>query len=342
MNVLNRLRIHALALSPNAKAVVDALKSRLWVRPPDVTSFGESSVQRNLAALEAALAKSYQPHRLRWFHPEPRYSKEFKMWEGDWTTFLYYDEDPQRLSRGDSANVVIEDPKTRFDAREVLQLLQDAPFLFASGNKLQGEPWDSDMRGMERGNAGPGWLMVYKGDGHRRLASRRWLTHGPWRLIRDEARDLTAIQFHDLDESVSLAEMFEQAKPGLWDMFGAPDSLHFTPELDHRGFQPGLYDKRTNTSIVVVPDEEEVSPEHMTIAAWFKREQPVPDLQIDQVAFVYFNETIARRQLPLLWRMGLEVRLQTPQGQRRLDDQYEPPPPVVPDWVKRVQDREGF
>jgi hypothetical protein len=90
-------------------------------------------------------------------------------------------------------------------------------------------------------------------------------------------------------------------------------------------------------------------PEHMKVAAWFKREQPVPDLQIDQVAFVYFNETIARRQLPLLWRMGLEVRLQTPQGQRRLD---EPPPPVVPstsrrppvvpDWVKRVQDREGF
>ena len=342
MNTLNALKLDVLTMHTDAAAVVEALKPRVWVRTPDVTTYDDSSTQHSYAELQSALAERFRPHSLKWCHPEPRYSASFKRWRGEWHTYISYTEDPARARRGDSAHVYLVDPRARLDTREVVQLLQDAPFLFASGNKLEGEPWDSYNRGMERAMSGPGWLMVYKGEGHRRLASRRWLTHGPWRLIRDEARDLTAIQFHDLDESVSLAEMFEQAKPGLWEMFGAPNSLHFTPELDHRGFQPGLYDKRSNTSIVVVPDEEEVSPEHMTIAAWFKREQPVPDLQIDQVAFVYFNETIARRQLPLLWRMGLEVRLQTPAGQRRLDDQYEPPPPVVPDWVKRVQDREGF
>src|SRR5690606_11851077 len=40
-----------------------------------------------------------------------------------------------------------------------------------------------------------GWACAFKGPGHDRLVSRRWLEHGPWRLIRDNENDVSFVQF---------------------------------------------------------------------------------------------------------------------------------------------------
>src|SRR5690606_34932321 len=57
-----------------------------------------------------------------------------------------------------------------------------------------------------------GWACAFKGPGHDRLVSRRWLAYGPWRLIRDDEHDVSFVQFHDLDADAKTA--LEQAKPG--------------------------------------------------------------------------------------------------------------------------------
>ncbi|NJO56483.1 MAG: hypothetical protein HC834_09315 [Rhodospirillales bacterium] len=169
--------------------------------------------------------------------------------------------------------------------------------------------------------------------------SRRWLEAGPWRLVRDAAADLTLLQFHDLeaDEATALA----QAQPGHRLAGGTDEGGFIWSDFTFEVLKPAHYDRTHRTSVVLVQDRE-ITPREMLEAAAARRIQPFPGISIDQVAFVFFDEAQARRQLRDLWLRGLECRALTPGGERRLDEDYVPEPVEVADWVKRVQDREGF
>jgi hypothetical protein len=182
-----------------------------------------------------------------------------------------------------------------------------------------------------------GWGFFLKGAGHR-LVSERIVERGPWRRLRDEDNDITLFQFHDLaaDEKTALA----QAKPGhdllapVW-MGGHYASQKGVFQGAARDYRPSFYDPATRTSIVLV-QEREVTPEEMGIAAGTKVHQIFPE-PVDQVAFVYFDEEMARRQLPPLWLYGLEVRAMTAKGEERIDLDYTPPPPPEkPSWVREA------
>src|SRR5262245_38577060 len=54
-----------------------------------------------------------------------------------------------------------------------------------------------------------GWACAFRGEGHDRLVSRRWLEFGPWRLLRGD-NDVSFVQFHDLDADPDIA--FAQAR----------------------------------------------------------------------------------------------------------------------------------
>ncbi len=184
-----------------------------------------------------------------------------------------------------------------------------------------------------------GWAFALKGAGHR-LCSARIRDRGPWRILRDEEHDVTMFQFHDLDAPADLA--LEQARPGH--ALLAPswlgghyvgNSLLFRNGVEAAGYKPSFYDPGTRTSIVLVEDRE-VSAEEMAVAAATRVHQIYPE-PVEQVAFVFMDEARARRQLPALWLYGLEARAMTAQGERRIDLDYEPPPPPeLPAWVQRL------
>lgn len=198
------------------------------------------------------------------------------------------------------------------------------------------EPEVYHAPGMSDGHFANGSFGAFsKEDGHARLVSRRWLDHGPWRLLRDEETDLSLVQYHDLDAPEDVA--LEQAKLGHQTMGIAQHGGFIQKRYPFGRLKPSRYDRAGRTSIVLVVGQQPVSYQNMLEAAALKLWQPHADHAIDQVAFVFTDEGNARKHLKDLWLRGLEVRF----VDQRLDDAFEPGPPVVPDWVKSVQDREG-
>ena len=226
----------------------------------------------------------------------------------------------------------------------VLQLLRTRPFDVAGVSRLD-EGWpDSDEGpwfGFSEGHYLHGFACGFKGtEGHARLVHRRWLERGPWRLIRDESRDLSFVQFHALDASVP--EAVAQAAPGHERMGQSAMGGFISRHTEFGGLQLSLHDPASATSIVVVPAGRHVATHEMFEAAAVKALQPYPDLRVEQVAFVFTSEDDARAQLHDLWLYGLEVRAITATGEVRLDDAYEPPTPEAPDWVKQERDIDGL
>jgi hypothetical protein len=213
--------------------------------------------------------------------------------------------------------------RSRWDAsaENLLALLRDLPFESCLTGNLVPSWWEGY-------NSMHGWAFALKGTGHR-LVSPRILERGPWRLLRDAAHELTVIQFHDVDVDGPTA--LAQARPGhallapVW-LGGhyAGRDWAFRGRAESAGYKPLAYDKATQTSIILVQDRE-VTPAEMGIAAATRIHQIFTE-PVAQVAFVYMDEAMARRQLPALWLYGLEVRAMTAQGERRIDLDYQPPP----------------
>lgn len=227
---------------------------------------------------------------------------------------------------------LLRDPFT-FSPESVLALIRTWPFEVCRTDPIH-LSWlsSSGYRSVH------GWAFALKGTGHR-LCSARIRDRGPWRILRDEEHDVTMFQFHDLDAPADLA--LEQARPGhallepSWlggHYVGHP--LVFRTSMEGL-YKPSFYDPGSRTSIVLVQDRE-VSAEEMGVAAATRVHQIYPE-PVEKVAFVYMDEATAWRQLPALWLYGLEVRAMTAQGERRIDLDYEPPPPPgLPAWVQRL------
>ena len=98
-------------------------------------------------------------------------------------------------------------------APEALALLDTIDFQLAVFAELYPE-WNEQEyagTGFGDGHYAHGWACAFRGAGHERLVSRRWLDHGPW-LVHRGKNDTTLVQFHDLaaDARTALA----QAAPG--------------------------------------------------------------------------------------------------------------------------------
>jgi hypothetical protein len=161
-------------------------------------------------------------------------------------------------------------------------------------------------------------------------------------LIRGKD-DLSFVQFHDLQTDDETA--LEQARPGHQRMGNSaiggfiPVVLPWNRLLDNETKSiKGLYDASTQTLIQVVAGRQ-VDRLEMIEAAAVKARQPLAK-PVRQVAYVFIDEAAARAHLHELWLHGLEVRAVVDGREIRIDEDYAPVP-QVPDWVRRVQDREG-
>jgi hypothetical protein len=66
-----------------------------------------------------------------------------------------------------------------------------------------------------------------------------------------------------------------------------------------------------------------------------------PDKPLDNVAFVFMEESVARAHLHELWLRELECRAIIGGQEVLLNTGYNPPPPEKPQWVLDVEAREG-
>jgi hypothetical protein len=220
--------------------------------------------------------------------------------------------------------------RTRWDLEPeaLLSMIADWPFEACTTTSIA-PTWWPEYRSVH------GWGFLLKGAGHR-LVSRRIVDRGPWRLLRDDAHDVTLFQFHDLEADADAA--LEQARPGHALLAPVWQGGHYASQLwafrgAARSYKPTFYEPATRTSVVLV-QEREVSVEEMGIAAATRAHQVFPE-PVEHVRYVYLDEAMARRQLPALWLRSLEVHAMTANGEQRIDLEYEPPaPPPKPAWAR--------
>jgi hypothetical protein len=212
----------------------------------------------------------------------------------------------------------------------VLEVLEACPFEICAFGSLY--DWEGYRRwGWGDGHCTLGWGAAFKGSGHDRLVSRRWLEGGPFKVWRG-ANDVSLVQFHALDADEQTA--LEQARPGHAEI-GNTDVTGFLQSRFVYGLDlSGLYIPETKTIKVVVLGREIPSRELREWAATRvlgRGDYPVGT--IERVAYVFPDETEGRAALPRLWRYGHECWVIRDGIELRLDDTYSPPD-TTPAWAR--------
>lgn len=160
-----------------------------------------------------------------------------------------------------------------------------------------------------------GWAAAFKGAGHDRLVSRRWLDDGPWKLWKGP-NDVSLVQFHDLDADAATA--LAQARPAHARMGIGPSGGFLQKPFNYRHELSGLYDAAARTFKVVVLGRDLDDRELLEWAAARADARLAGGKPVDAVAFVFpaENEGLANhvrlsRYDFQTWviRDGVEVRL---------------------------------
>lgn len=237
-------------------------------------------------------------------------------------------------------------PQAFSTVEEVLRRVEPLPFTIAAF----GEAWPEEWRGIEHETFGfanshtrLGWACAFKGAGHDRLVSRRWLDFGPWRALSGH-NDLTLVQFHDL--GVGADEALGQALPGHARM-GISEGGGFVqgPSAAGKGikysplerFPEGLYDAgRRTLEVVVAPGREVGQGEMLDACAYRLNKRADKATPIESIAYVFMTDSAARDHLHELWLRELEVWTVEAGPKRRIDLGYKPEP-TRPDWVRNLE-----
>ncbi|NJM91008.1 MAG: hypothetical protein HC863_01680 [Myxococcales bacterium] len=236
--------------------------------------------------------------------------------------------------------VTIGVPEEIMSPQSTLSRLEPLPFEICALGAVFFDEWiAADYRrwGFSRSHISHGWGCAFRGAGHDRLVSRRWLDFGPWRVLR-LPKDTTFIQFHDL-AITDPAEAYEQAKAGHERMgnsaIGGYIQWHIDSLLEHAG--QGLYSPDEKLLRVVVGFGNEVKQSEMLCNAALRlHHRTAPSsTPVERVAYVFVDEPDARAHLHELWLRELECWVADDKGLRRLDLDYHPVPDP-PAWVKRL------
>lgn len=220
----------------------------------------------------------------------------------------------------------------------VLDLLESLPWTIAGFDGIYLDWLDRSKRYYPPGFAdmhfSHGFACAFKGFGHNRLVSRRWLEYGPWRVLKG-ANDTTLIQFHDLEADWATA--LEQAKVGHKRMgisdIGGFLQAKYVYSHDVKGF----YEPEDRRLRIVVIDRVISQREMLDYCAARHYQVLGKDKPLDKVAFVFMREEEARAHLHELWLRELECWTFIDGVETRIDTDYHPTP-EKPDWVRRKKD----
>ncbi len=183
-----------------------------------------------------------------------------------------------------------------------------------------------------------GWGCFFQGSGHDRLVSRRWLDYGPWLCMR-APRDTTLVIFYD--PNADGPEAYEQARVGHSRM-GISDSGGFL-QTDYypRTDLSGIYDAEEKTLRRIVHDRSIGEVELLDVCALRLEKRSDNAEPIENIAYVFTTEEHARKHLHELWLREIQCWAFIDGEEIRLDEDYTPPPPDKPQWVKDLEARES-
>lgn len=202
----------------------------------------------------------------------------------------------------------------------VLALLAELPFELASFASVH--PWMENGEtylgtGFADGHCKHGWACAFRGAGHNRLVSRRWLDHGPWTLIRAPG-DLSFVLFHDL--AVDAQTALARAKPGHLRMGLSPEGGFLQTDYLFQHALEGVADA-TSGEYRIDARGRDVTQREMRDASAASKLGRLPA----RVTFVFDDEARAREHLPLLWLHEHGCLLVAHGSERRLDEGYSGP-----------------
>lgn len=221
--------------------------------------------------------------------------------------------------------------------------LERWPFEIAALTSPFWDAWgDADKRmwSFARTHVDHGWACAFRGAGHDRLMSRRWLDFGPWRVIR-RPNDMTFVQFHDL-AITDPEEAYAQAAPGHQRM-GVDPIGGFIQGIDPDVIDEvkGVYIADTRTLEIPIAPAIEVTQQEMRVVCalrLYQRLHPPATQRIERVAYVFVDKRDAEAHLHELWLRELECWYLDENGRHRIDADYHPTP-TPPAWVKRLDAR---
>lgn len=234
----------------------------------------------------------------------------------------------KRLSRTEGAIAIDLPAEVPRDAAAILGFLAPLPFELFVLSIIE-DSWpenDYYAPAISADHALLGWGMVFKGAGHERsVVSRRWLEHGPFRVLRG-AEDTTLVQFHDL--GVAGPTSLAQARPAHdWIAAG-----FLRPKHRYKHDIAGVY-TRSDGLLRILVDARSATDGELRDACAARRDRAGDhDKPIRNIAYVFVDEDEARGRLEALWLRGLECRVADGRGERRLDDRYQPAI-AKPGWV---------
>jgi hypothetical protein len=266
-----------------------------------------------------ALLAAKRDGRVDWFHE----------WESHRTTKIV-----EIYPR--SGRVGFQLPEAFATVAEGLAWIESLPFEVCSIGSIYPDEWiELPGIGFGKMHTSHGWACAFRGKGHDRLVSRRWLDFGPWRVIR-RPDDLTLVQFHDLDVDAETA--YRQAFPGHERMGISNEGGYLQFPYPFTRAVGGLYLAERQTLEIVVPPGGKIEQVQMRDACAVRHQhrlEPPAEKRIDQIAYVFLDEADARTHLHELWLRELEVWLANGDGKRRIDEPYDPVP-VHPAWVENL------
>ncbi len=214
-----------------------------------------------------------------------------------------------------------------FGERSVLDYIRNLDWQVATFNSIHPE-WGSDFDYYAPGFGSPlgilGWGCAFKGEGHNRVVSRRFLQFNPWRVIRDEEHDITLIQFHDLEADAKTA--LEQARVGH-EILGDPYTGGFIQKnysVNNPDFS-GLYSSEEKMLRFVIADREITKAEMLDACAIRLYQLLGKDQPVERLAFVFaYSSEFAKPYLHDLWLREIEVWAIDKGIEHRLDLDYKP------------------
>lgn len=242
-----------------------------------------------------------------------------------------------RLDPGTIVKISIENYE--LDPLIVLELLSKIPFTVCSAATIFPDWVDSDTGEQYQAPSfgdmhwRNGWGCFFRGEGHKRLVSRKWLDFGPWRYLQGSG-DTSLIQFHDLEADAQTA--LKQARPGHERIGISQIGGYLQTNFVYSHDLKGLYYPAERKLHVVVPVNESVTQREMLDACAVRLNQTLgPDQPVDNVVYVFVEEESARAHLHELWLRDLECRVFIEGKEVNLSADYNPTP-VKPDWVRAL------
>jgi hypothetical protein len=240
--------------------------------------------------------------------------------EDDVGTRLPFDECPQLNRAAEEISANLPD---RFETMsEVVSLLERLPFSSCLLGRTFAEGWcgapECTCADHILGVALRGGSLRVPGLGE--LVSRRWLEHGPWRVIRRPSADLLIAQLYDPTTTAAVAwaqaaDGYEAMKNGVLDVF-----YEVTTPIRGAVGPDGTLE-------IAVPRGTELTPREMADACALRIRHEVTepsDLDCTEAAFVFETEPDARRWLHALWLRELQCWVADEHGKRRLDLDHAP------------------